>query len=53
MTDAGTPIPLLSLRIGPALPVLSESWRLLAQKRLQLGRTEDWSARFNTPEPRK
>lgn len=33
-----------------ALPELSESWRLLAQRRLQLGCVEDWSARLNTPQ---
>lgn len=40
-----------ALQAIAALPELSESWRLLAQKRLQLGCVEDWTARLETPQP--
>lgn len=33
-----------------ALPGLPESWRRLAERRLASGRTEDWSARVDTPD---
>lgn len=33
-----------------ALPGLPESWRRLAEKRLETGQTEDWSRRIDTPE---
>jgi MOSC domain-containing protein YiiM len=32
-----------------AVPGLPESWRRLAERRLESGRTEDWSARIDTP----
>lgn len=32
-----------------ALPGLPESWRSLAEKRLESGRTEDWARRITTP----